>query len=294
MGTARNLLAIAIVLFFAVLSQSVYTVSERELAVLFRFGEVIRSDFTPGLHFKVPIYNDVIKFERRILTINNPSEAFLTNEKKNLIVDFFVKWRITDAAQYYRATAGNEGIAAQRLIEIIKDGLRAEFAKRTIQQVVTAERSELIGGMLARAGSTARELGISIVDVRVKRLDLPDEVSDSVFNRMKQERGRVASQLRAEGAEASERIRAEADHESTVILAEAYRDAERQRGIGDARAADIYAKAYEADPEFYSFYRSLRAYRGSIGQDADVLVLSPHSDFFKYLEHAGVTPKSRP
>jgi len=294
MGMTRNLLAIAAILFLALLSQSTFIVSEQELAVLFRFGEVIRSDFKPGLHFKIPIYNDVIKFERRILTIDNPSEAFLTNEKKNLIVDFFVKWRITDAAQFYRATAGNEGVAAQRLIEIIKDGLRAEFAKRTIQQVVTAERSELIGGMLVRAGSTARELGISIVDVRVKRLDLPDEVSDSVFNRMRQERGRVASQLRAEGAEASERIRAEADRQRTVILAEAYRDAERQRGLGDARAAEIYAEAYERNPEFYAFYRSMRAYSESLGQDQDVLVLGPDSDFFKYLKRSGIPPNSRP
>jgi len=294
MGVVRNLLAIAAVAFLALLSQSTFIVSEQESAVLFRFGEIIRSDFKPGLHFKVPIYNDVVKFERRILTIDNPSEAFLTNEKKNLIVDFFVKWRITDAAQFYRATAGNESVAAQRLIEIIKDGLRAEFAKRTIQQVVTAERSELIGDMMARASSTARELGISIVDVRVKRMDLPDEVSDSVFNRMRQERGRVASQLRAEGAESSERIRAEADRQRTVILAEAYRDAERQRGLGDARAAEIYAQAYEHNPEFYAFYRSMRAYSDALGQEQDVLVLSPDSDFFKYLKQSGAAPSSRP
>ena len=291
---ARNLVAIAVLALLALLTQATFIVSEQELAVMFRFGEVMRSDFTPGLHFKVPIYNDVIKFERRILTVTNPSEAFLTNEKKNLIVDFFVKWRVKDAAQYYRATAGNESIAGQRLIEIIKDGLRSEFANRTIQQVVTAERSELIGAMLARASPVARELGISIVDVRVKRLDLPDEVSDSVFNRMRQERGRVASQLRAEGAEASERIRAGADRERTVILAEAYRDAERQRGLGDARAAEIYAQAYEHNPEFYAFYRSMRAYREAIGQDRDILVLAPDSDFFKYLRNSASAPTPRP
>jgi membrane protease subunit HflC len=291
MGFARNMIAVVVIGLAAIVSQSLFIVTEQELAVLFRFGEIIRADFSPGLHFKVPIYNDVIKFERRILTFNNPSEAFLTNEKKNLIVDFFVKWRITDAAQYYRATAGNESVAGQRLIEIIKDGLRAEFAKRTIQQVVTAERSELIGDMLSRAGSTARELGISIVDVRVKRMDLPDEVSDSVFNRMRQERARVASQLRAEGAEASERIRAEADRQRTVIIAEAYRDAERLRGEGDARAAEIYAQAYQQDPDFYAFYRSMRAYRQAIGQDRDVLVLAPDSDFFKYLDRSGVSPR---
>jgi membrane protease subunit HflC len=290
----RNALAIAVIALLALLSQSTFIVNEQELAVLFRFGEIVRSDFSPGLHFKIPIYNKVRKFERRILTFNNPSEAFLTKEKKNLIVDFFVKWRITDAAQYYRATAGNEDSAAQRLIEIIKDGLRAEFAKRTIQQVVTAERSELIGDMLARASSTARDLGISIVDVRVKRLDLPDEVSESVFNRMRQERGRIAAQYRAEGAEASERIRADADRQRTVILAEAYRDAERERGLGDARAAEIYAEAYEHNPEFYAFYRSMRAYRESLGQEQDVLVLSPDSDFFKYLKRSGGESTPRP
>jgi len=290
----RNSVAVALIALLTLLSQATFTVGEQELAVMFRFGEIVRADFSPGLHFKVPIYNKVRKFERRILTFNNPSEAFLTKEKKNLIVDFFVKWRITDAAQYYRATAGNEDSAAQRLIEIIKDGLRAEFAKRTIQQVVTAERSELIGDMLARASSTARDLGISIVDVRVKRLDLPDEVSESVFNRMRQERARVAAQYRAEGAEASERIRAEADRERTVILAEAYRDAEKERGQGDARAAEIYAEAYEHNPEFYSFYRSMRAYRESLGVEQDVLVLSPDSDFFKYLKRPALESSPRP
>lgn len=291
---ARNIWALVAVLVLALLSQSVFVVTESELAVMFRFGEIVRSDFKPGLHFKVPIYNDVLKFERRLLTINNPSEAFLTNEKKNLIVDFFVKWRITDAAQYYRSTAGNESVAAQRLLEIIKDGLRAEFAKRTIQQVVAAERTELIGDMLARGSDTARELGITVADVRVKRLDLPDEVSESVFNRMRQERARVASQLRAEGAEASERIRAEADRQRTVIIAEAYRDAERLRGEGDARAAEIYAAAYEKNPEFYAFYRSMRAYREALGSDRDVLVISPDGEFFKYLNDPRPGPSPRP
>jgi membrane protease subunit HflC len=291
---ARNIWALVAVLVLALLSQSVFVVTESELAVMFRFGEIVRSDFKPGLHFKVPIYNDVLKFERRLLTINNPSEAFLTNEKKNLIVDFFVKWRITDAAQYYRSTAGNESVAAQRLLEIIKDGLRAEFAKRTIQQVVAAERTELIGDMLERGSDTARELGITVADVRVKRLDLPDEVSESVFNRMRQERARVASQLRAEGAEASERIRAEADRQRTVIVAEAYRDAERLRGEGDARAAEIYAAAYEKNPEFYAFYRSMRAYREALGSDRDVLVISPDGEFFKYLNDPRPGPSPRP
>ncbi len=266
-----------------VVSQSFFIVDEKELALRFQFGEIVQSDYKPGLHFKLPFVNNVLKFEDRVLTQNNPTEQFLTNEKKNLFVDFFVKWRITDVGQFYRATAGDETIAAQRLIEIIKDGIRGEFAKRTVQEVVSAERSELMDDMLENAGKTAAELGISIVDVRVKQLDLPDDVSESVFSRMRQERKRVANQLRAEGAEASERIRADADRQATVLQAQAYSEAQTIRGEGDATSADIYARAYTKDPEFYAFYRSIEAYRNAIGNDGDILVLEPDSDFFKYL-----------
>lgn len=262
---------------------SLFTVDERELAIKFRFGEIVKSDYEPGLHFKLPIVNNIRKFDGRVLTRNNPTEEFLTNEKKNLIVDFFIKWRIEDVAQYYRATSGDESVASERLLEIIKDGIRNEFAKRTVQEVVSADRSEIMDHMIVRSGGTARELGIDVIDVRVKRLDLPDEVSESVFNRMREERRRIAAQLRAEGTESAERIRADADRQRTVIIAEAYRDAEGTRGEGDATSAATYAAAYEKYPEFYAFWRSLEAYQRSLGTNDDVLVLDSDSEFFRYL-----------
>lgn len=261
---------------------SVFTVSERELALKLRFGEIIGTEFKPGLHFKVPFVDTVHKFDSRILTLDNRPEEFLTAEKKNVIVDFFVKWRINDARSFYRATLGGQEIVAeQRLLEIMKDGLRAEFARRTVQEVVSADRSEIMSVMSDVSRAAANEFGIAVVDVRVKRIDLPDEVSDSVYGRMTQERARVAAQLRAEGAEQAERIRAEADRQRTIILANAFRDAETVRGEGDARAAEIYAKAYNRDADFYAFYRSLEAYRRSIGEQ-DVLVLEPESEFFRF------------
>ncbi len=276
------LLAVAVILG----SMTLFTVDERELALKFRFGEIIESEFEPGLHFKIPIVNDVRKYPKRILTINNPQELFLTFEKKNLFVDFFVKWRITDIGVFYRASGGDEAAAAQRLLEIVKDGIRAEFAKRTVPQVVTAERRELMDEMLSLSRQNAQSLGIEVVDVRVKRIEFSDDVSESVFNRMRQERARIASELRAEGAENAEQIRASADRQVTVTLAEAYRDAEKLRGEGDAAAADIYAKAYRKDPEFYAFYRSIQAYRNSLGKENDVLVLDSSGDFFRYLKRA--------
>ncbi|MEM9057254.1 MAG: protease modulator HflC, partial [Pseudomonadota bacterium] len=267
-------------------TQSVFTVSEKEKAIKFRFGEIVKADYEPGLHLKFPIVNSVVKFEDRVLTRVNPTEEFLTNEKKNLFVDFFVKWRITDVSQFYRATGGDELAGSDRLIEIIKDGIRGEFAKRTVVEVVSAERSELMDDMLEKAGETASELGISIVDVRVKRIDLPDEVSTSVYSRMRQERKRVADQLRAEGKEAYARIVADANRQVVVIEAEAYRDAEQIRGDGDAQSADIYAQAYTRNPEFFTFYRSMQAYRKSIGTDGDILVLKPEGEFFDYLNRS--------
>jgi len=276
---------IVVALIVALLSAAVFTVDEREYAIKLRFGEILKTDYQPGLHFKIPFVNNVVKYDDRILTRNNPTEEFLTMEKKNLKVDFYVKWRITDPGQYYQAVGGDELIATGRLIEIIKDGIRAEFAKRTVQQVVTADRREIMDDMLVSAGATARALGIEVVDVRVKRLDLPDEVSDSVFNRMRQERARIAAQLRAEGAETAERIRSEADRDRTIILAEAYKQSEEIRGSGDAGAAKIYAKAHEKNPEFYAFYRSLQAYRSSLGSDGDVFVLGPEGNYFRYMRN---------
>ncbi|MDQ1303128.1 MAG: Protein HflC [Pseudomonadota bacterium] len=279
----RTLLPAAVVLLVAVLSLSVYTVDERELAIKFRLGKIIETDIGPGLHFKVPFINNVVKFPRQILTLTNPQELFLTFEKKNLLVDFFVKWRIVDVAAYYRATGGDEALAAQRMLEIVKDGIRGEFAKRTVPQVVTAERRELLDNMLTNARKNALELGIQVIDVRVKRTEFPEQVSDSVFDRMRQERARTASELRAQGAEAAEQIRAEADRQRTVTLAEAYRDAEKVRGAGDAEAARIYAEAFRKDPDFFAFTRSIQAYRRSLGKENDLLVLDGNGEFFNYL-----------
>jgi len=267
----------------AAIMMSLFVVDERELAIKFRFGEIVDSNFEPGLHVKIPIVNNVQFFPKQILTINNPQELFLTKEKKNLFVDFFIKWQITDVADYYRATRGEQTLTAQRLLEIVKDGIRAEFAKRTVPEVVTAERRELMDDMLAKTREDAKHLGIYVVDVRVKRIEFSSEVSESVFNRMRQERVRVAAELRAEGAENAEQIRAEADRERTIILAEAYRDAEKVRGQGDAISADTYAQAYQKDEEFYRFHRSIQAYKGAFGQGGDILVLDANNDFFQYL-----------
>jgi len=282
MKAINSLLLVILALVVIVGTMSVFVVGERELAIKFRFGEVVRADYEPGVHFKLPFINTVSKFDDRILTLDNRPEEFLTAEKKNVIVDFFVKWQITEPVRFYRATLGGQEIVAeQRLLEIMKDGLRAEFAQRTVQQVVSAERTEIMNIASQAAQDAAREFGISIIDVRVKRVELPGDVSASVYDRMITERSRVAAQLRAEGAEAAERIRAGVDRERTVIISSAFRDAEQVRGEGDARAAEIYAKAYNRDPDFYSFHRSLEAYQRSIGSN-DILVLEPENEFFRF------------
>jgi modulator of FtsH protease HflC len=278
------LVGAALVLLLGLMS--VFAVDERDLAVKFRFGEIVDTDFSPGLHMMIPFVNNIEKYPRQVLTLNNPQEQFLTAEKKNVLVDFFVKWRITEVGQYYRASGGNESLASQRLLEIMKDGIRGEFAKRTVPQVVAAERRELLDAMLSAAREEAASLGIEILDVRVKRIEFSDEVSDSVFNRMRQERARIASELRAQGAESAEQIRADADRQRTVILATAYREAEKLRGEGDASAAQIYANAYRKNPEFFAFYRSISAYRRSLGQPNDIMVLDGKSEFFRYLNQA--------
>ena len=285
MSPRLNLLLIVTVLVVIVVRMSVFTVDQREHALKFQFGEIVGTDYAPGLHFKVPFAQNVTLYPNRILNYELSEERFLTGEKKNLIVDYFVTWRITVPAQYYRSVGGDEALAIERLSAIVKEGVKAAISRRTVQQVVSAERAELMEEMLLQARGRTGELGIEIVDVRVKRIDLPDEVSESVYNRMRQERQRVASQWRAEGEEEYERIRADADRQRTVILAEAYRDAERIRGAGDARAAEIYAQAYSADRDFYAFYRSMQAYRESIGRDQDVLVLQPDSAFFRFLQN---------
>jgi membrane protease subunit HflC len=282
-----TLIAAVVAAFLVALST--FTVRETELALKLRFGEIVRADYPPGLHLMMPMVNTIRKFERRILTRNYPSEQFLTSEGKILRIDFYIKWRIADAATYYTATAGgSEDIAAARLASIVKDGIKGVIARRTIQQVVAAERAEFTGEILKIADANARGLGLQLVDVRVKKIDLPEEVSESVFSRMRQDFDRQAKRLRAEGDESAEKLRAEADRQRTEILAEAYRESEIIRGEGDAVSAEIYAKAYSRNPEFYAFHRSLQAYRDSLGTDSDVLVISSDSEFFKYLKRATV------
>ena len=284
MRSRLNMFLVVAALGLLLVKMTVFTVDEREHAVKFRFGEIVQSDFEPGLHFKIPFVNEIIKYPDRILTYSESQERFLTGEKKNLIVDYFITWRITDPGQYYRSARGDQIFAQLRLSSIIREGIKAEFSRRTVQEVVSAERSEIMAQMLVQAKLSAPELGIEVIDVRVMSIELSDEVSDSVYARMQQERFRVASQLRAEGSEDAERIRAEADRQRTVILAEAYRDAEIMRGEGDAVAAETYANAYTQNAEFYAFYRSMEAYRASIGGEQDILVLSPNSDFFRFLQ----------
>ncbi len=280
-------LVVAVAATLIVVSNSVFQVDETQLAVKFRFGEIVRSDYDPGLHFMMPFVNNVRHFDRRVLTRNYPAEQFLTSEGKILNVDFYVKWRIADAAQYYQSTSGgDESVAASRLAEIVKDGLKGVIAQRTIQQVVAAPRSEFIGDILQVAGASVGQLGIALVDVRVKRIDLPDDVLDSVFNRMRQDFARQASQLRAEGDEQAQVLRAAADRERTELLAQATREAEKIRGEGDATAAKIYSDVYRRNPEFYAFHRSMEAYRRAIGRGDDIMVLAPDSEFFRYMKQS--------
>jgi len=277
---------VGLVVLVLLLTMSTFTVRETELAMKLRFGEIVRADYKPGLHFKVPFYNEVRKFERRITSRSYPSEQFLTSEGKILKIDFYIKWRISDVSRYYPATGGSEDTASVRLGSIVKDGIKGVIARRTIQQVVAAERTEFTGEILKAAEAKTAELGLQLVDVRVKKIDLPEEVSDSVFLRMRQDFDRQAKQLRAEGDENAEKLKAEADRQRTEILSQAYREAQIIRGEGDARSAEVYARAYSRNPEFYSFYRSLQAYDKSIGTENDVLVISPDSEFFKYLKHS--------
>ena len=286
MGPRLNLLLIVAVVAVIVIRMSVFTVDTREHALKLQVGRIVHADYSPGLHFKIPFFENVARYPKTILNYDEDTEErFLTGEKKNLIVDYFVTWRIVDPSQYYRSVRGDEEGAEQRLSAIVKEGLKAAISQRTLQEVVSAERTELMEEMLVQVRERSPELGIEVVDVRVKRIDLSEEVSGSVYDRMRQERQAVATQWRAEGEEEYARVRADADRQRTVILAEAYRDAERIRGAGDARAAEIYADAYSRDREFYAFYRSMQAYRESLGRDQDVLVLQPDSEFFKFLQN---------
>jgi membrane protease subunit HflC len=266
---------------------SFYVVAQTERAVLLQFGRIVQDNVPPGLHFKVPYVDQVRKFDGRLLTLDSPAQRLLTLEKKAVMVDAYAKWRIADAGRYYTATSGLEQIADDRLSQRLVAGLSNEFGKRTLHEVVSGERDALMSDITANLNRMAqKELGIEVVDVRVKTIDLPKEVYRSVFERMASERQREASEHRAKGRELAEGIRADADRQKRVILAEAYRDAEEVRGVGDARAAEIYAKAFGQDQEFYAFYRSLKAYRESFSSKADVLVLDPANEFFRYMENS--------
>lgn len=279
---------VGVLVALVVVSKSFFVVRENEYAIVLQFRDIVGSDYAPGLHVKIPFMNQVQKFERRVMTRNYPAEQFLTSEGKILNVDFYVKWRIADVEQFYRSTGGLEEAAASRLAENVKDGLKGLIATRTIQQVVAAERSEFIANIVKVAGEPVKQLGIQLVDVRVKRIDLPDDVSDSVFNRMRQEFARQAAQLRAEGEETAIRIRAQADRQRTELLANAARDAEKMRGEGDAKAAEIFARATAGSPEFFTFYRSMQAYRRALGREGDLFVVSPNDgQFFKYMQQPG-------
>jgi len=291
MAGKANLVLIGLVILGIVAGMSLFIVDEREFAVKLKFGEIVKADYQPGLHWKWPLAESVLKFPDRILTYDSAKEKFLTGEKKNLLVDYYVTYRVVDPTEYYRSTGGQNNIAEERLNAIIKEGIKAQFSRRKVTEVVSAERAEFMAAMLDQARLAARELGVDVVDVRVKRIDLSEEVSDSVFSRMRQERKRVANQLRAEGFREAERVKADAERQRTVILAEAYRTAEETRGAGDARASEIYANAFDKNRDFYAFYRSMQAYRTSMGKAQDVLVLQPDSEFFRFLtEQQGIRP----
>ena len=277
----------ALTVFF---SLTTYSIDERERGILFTFKEISETDIQPGLHFRIPVIQTVRKFPAQILMLDARPDDFLTSEKKYVTVDFFVKWKIGNAADYFRATRGGDmGQAKQRLEEIMKDALRNEFSKRTIQEAISGKRGKMMTTLQRKSNESANKLGIDVIDVRVSRIDLPDDVSESVYRRMRTERERVAKDFRAKGREAAERIRAKADREATIIVANAYRDSQKIRGQGDAKAASIYANTYGGNAaEFYNFYRSMSAYENALGKGQDLLVLEPDTEFFKYFRQQKV------
>ena len=271
-----------------VLSMSVYTVDQRKAAIKFQLGEVVSMETQPGLYFMVPILQNVRLYDTRIQTYDSKdAERFLTSENKNVLVDSFVKWRVIDVRQYYVSVRGDPVAAEARISQTVNDALRAEFARRTVHDVVSGERQKIMDTVADKVDKDVKNIGVEVVDVRLKRVDLVPEISSDVYRRMESERKRVANELRSTGSAEGEKIKADADRQKQVIVAEAYRDAQRIKGEGDAQAARIYAEAYGRNPEFYSFYRSLEAYRASLRNKSDVMVLEPNSDFFKYLKSPG-------
>ncbi len=282
----RSLLGIIIAGVILLAVNCVFVVNEGQTAILQQFGRIVEAGFKPGLHFKLPFVQQAVRFDQRLQTLDAAAERYLTSEKKDVNVDFVVKWRIADSARFFTALAGLEANAQQRLAPIVKDGMRTAINSRTLQEVVSSARSDLTQTLVQKANLEAQNLGIEIVDVRIKRVDLPEESSvlRSVYERMRSERKQVADSLRAEGNEAAERIQADADRQVQVIKAEAYREAQTARGAGDAKAAEVYASAYGKDAEFYAFYRSLEAYRESFQTPGGVLMLDPKSEFLRYLQ----------
>jgi membrane protease subunit HflC len=271
---------------FMVVGSMLFTVDQRQYAIVFQLGEIKDVIKEPGLAFKWPMIQNVRFFDRRILTLDSVEpERFLTAEKKPVLVDSFVKWRISDVRQYYISVGGDEMLARTRLAQTVNSGLREEFGRRTVHDVVSGERDKIMADVQKKADADARAIGVEIVDVRLKRVDLPPEVSESVYRRMETERKRVANELRSEGFAEAEKIRADADRQREIIVANAYRDAQKMKGEGDAKAAAIYGRAFGENPEFYAFYRSLEAYRQSFGNKSDLLVIDPSADFFKYLRN---------
>ncbi len=286
MGNIKFGLVLAVFVGF-IIWMSAYIVHERELAIKFKLGEIVTTINEPGLYWKIPLINNIRKFDSRVLTLDTPSERFLTSEKKNVIVDSFVKWRIINPRDYYTSTQGDERIAVSRIVSILNDEMKGQFGSKTIHEVISGERSAIMHTVNENAGVKTLDMGIELVDVRIKKVELPENVRDSVFQRMIKERATVAKAFRSAGEEKAKGIRANADRQRTEILAEAYRKSEEIRGDGDAQAAKIYADAFNQDKEFYSFTRSLTAYKNSFTNNTDMLVLSPESDFFKFFKEPG-------
>lgn len=279
-------IAVIIGLVVVILGLSTFTVNERELAIKLRVGEVVRAEYEPGLHFKIPVYETVQKFPSRILKIDDAPQEVFTLDRQNMTVDFFVQWHIVDEVKFYTSTGGSQLFAVERLREIIRNSVVTEFGKRSTREAISVERLELMSDMLALAKPTAEGLGAELVDFRVKQVEFVARVRESVYDQMRAERAQLATETRAEGREAAELIKSTADKDRTIILANAYRDGQIIRGEGDARAASIYAQAYQKDRDFYAFYRSIDAYRKSVGNEGDVMVIDPDNEFFRFLNRS--------
>jgi membrane protease subunit HflC len=285
MKTSITTALVSIAVVLSLVSSALFTVDQRQNAMVFRLGEITSVKTEPGLYWKLPIIEDVRFYDARIHTVDTEEpERFLTSEKKNVLVDSFIKWRIVDVKQYYISVGGDERRARDRLNKTVNDSLRAEFGKRTVYQVISGERDEIMELMREKVDVDARKIGVEVLDVRLKRVDLTQEISEAVYRRMEAERKRVANELRSTGFAESEKIRADADREREIIIAEAYRDAQQIKGDGDARAAAIYAGAFKKNPDFYSFYKSLEAYKQTFSDKSDILVVEPESPFFKHMK----------